>query len=201
MFELELKPLNFLKDKNELVELTKQAVKFNRFVLEKDVDEYATKFFLSSYKNSSIALGAYINNELKGFILFSSLKKEAVNKDFPKELYEIVNKKFADYDYLEDTYVYRKTCENIIKKVATGADGEITLFVVNKNERGSGIGRKLLSECLKIIENAHYQKIFLTSDSECNYTYYLKFGFNIVGEDYVFYKNDKVQVYIEVKEI
>ena len=97
MFELELKPLNFLKDKNELVELTKQAVKFNRFVLEKDVDEYATRFFLSSYKNSSIALGAYINNELKGFILFSSLKKEAVNKDFPKELYEIVKKKFADY--------------------------------------------------------------------------------------------------------
>lgn len=100
MFELELKPLNFLKDKNELVELTKQAVKFNRFVLEKDVDEHATKFFLSSYKNSSIALGAYINNELKGFILFSSLKKEAVNKDFPKELYEIVKKKFADYVYL-----------------------------------------------------------------------------------------------------
>ena len=139
MFELELKPLNFLKDKNELVELTKQAVKFNRFVLEKDVDEYATKFFLSSYKNSSIALGAYINNELKGFILFSSLKKEAVNKDFPKELYEIVKKKFADYDYLEDIYVYRKTCDNIIKRVATGVDGEITLFVVNKNERGSGL--------------------------------------------------------------
>ena len=75
------------------------------------------------------------------------------------------------------------------------------MFVFNKNERGSGIGRKLLSECLKIIENAHYQKIFLTSDSECNYTYYLKFGFKIVGEDYVFYKNDKVQVFIEVKEI
>ena len=41
MFELELKPLNFLKDKNELVELTKQAVKFNRFVLEKDVDDFS----------------------------------------------------------------------------------------------------------------------------------------------------------------
>lgn len=75
------------------------------------------------------------------------------------------------------------------------------MFVVNKSERGSGIGRKLLSECLKIIENAHYQKIFLTSDIEWNYTYYLKFGFKIVGEDYVFYKNDKVQVFIEVKEI
>ena len=201
MFELELKPLNFLKDKNELLELTKQAVKFNRFVLEKDVDEYATKFFLENYKSSSIALGAYMNNELKGFILFSSLKEELINKDFPKELYEIVKKKFADYDYLEDIYVYRKTCDNIIKRVATGVDGEITLFVVNKNERGSGIGRELLSECLKNIENAHYQKIFLTSDSKCNYTYYLKFGFNIVGEDYVFYKNDKVQVFIEVKEI
>ena len=129
------------------------------------------------------------------------MKEESVNKDFPKELYEIVKKKFADYDYLEDTYVYRKTCDNIINRVATGVDGEITLFVVNKSERGSGIGRKLLSECLKIIENAHYQKIFLTSDSECNYTYYLKFGFKIVGEDYVFYKNDKVQVYIEVKEL
>ena len=133
MFELELKPLNFLKDKNELVELTKQAVKFNRFVLEKDVDEYATKFFLSSYKNSSIALGAYINNELKWFILFSSLK-EAANKDFPKELYEIVKKKFADYDYLEDIYVYRKTCDNIIKKVATGADGEITFLLLTKTK-------------------------------------------------------------------
>ena len=75
------------------------------------------------------------------------------------------------------------------------------MLVVNKNERGSGIGRKLLSECLKIIENAYYQKIFLTSGSESNYTYYLKFGFNIVSEDYVFYKNDKVQVFIEVKEL
>ena len=75
------------------------------------------------------------------------------------------------------------------------------MLVVNKKERGNTIGRKLLNEFLKIIENAHYQKIFLTSDSECNYTYYLKFGFNIVGEDYVFYKNDKVQAFIEVKEI
>lgn len=46
------------------------------------------------------------------------------------------------------------------KRVTTGVDGEITLFVVNKNERGSGISRKLLTECLKIIGNAHYQKIF-----------------------------------------
>ena len=74
-------------------------------------------------------------------------------------------------------------------------------MLLTKKERGSGIGGKLLSECLKIIENAHYQKIFLTSDSECNYTYYLKFGFKIVAEDYVSYKNDKVQVFIEVKEI
>ena len=46
--EVTLKTIDFAKDQEELIDLTKQSVKFNRFVEEKDIEDYATLFFLNA---------------------------------------------------------------------------------------------------------------------------------------------------------
>lgn len=76
---IKIHKITFIDDFKEIISLTKQAVKFSRFVNEKDIDEYATKFFLDAYKESSINLGLYLDGALKGLILFHYLKEEVIN--------------------------------------------------------------------------------------------------------------------------
>ncbi len=198
--EVTLKTIDFAKDQEELIDLTKQSVKFNRFVEEKDIEDYATLFFLNAYKEASICLGAYISNLLKGFILFSSFQDEKMHhKYFPNQLYEKLSEKFSSYKYLENTEVYRETCEKLLNDLNEKFDGEISLFVVDKKERGRGLGRLLLTKWLDEIEREKHKNIFLTSDNECNYSYYKKYGFNIVKEDQVKYSKEVVTVFIETK--
>lgn len=197
---IEIKEIEFEKDKKNLTSLTKQSVKFGRFVKENDIDDFATKFFLNAYKEATIALGAYINNVLQGFILFSSYLEKTGRKDFPEKLYEKLSEKFSKYKFLEDNDIYRKTCETLLVSLNQQFDGEITLFVVDKNARGNGLGKILLTKCLNLIIESNHQNIFLTSDNECNYTYYQKYGFNIEREGKVKHSKEEVTVYIETKK-
>lgn len=52
---IKIHKISFIDDFKEIISLTKQAVKFSRFVNEKDIDEYATKFFLMPIKNLLLA--------------------------------------------------------------------------------------------------------------------------------------------------
>ena len=198
---IKIHKISFIDDFKEIISLTKQAVKFSRFVNEKDIDEYATKFFLDAYKESSISSGLYLDGTLKGLILFHYLKEEVMNKGFPNELYLSLLNKFNNYKYLEDNYVYRETCEALLKEINENFDGEITLFVTDKSCRGRGFGKLLLKECLKEIESLECENIFLTSDSECNFSFYFTYGFKLAKEAKVKYKKEEITVYIESKRL
>lgn len=54
---------------------------------------------------------------------------------------------------------------------------------------------------LKEIESLECENIFLTSDSECNFSFYFTYGFKIVKEAKVKYKKEEITVYIESKRL
>lgn len=134
-------------------------------------------------------------------ILFHNLKEKVITKDFPNELHLSLLNKFNNYRYLENNYIYRETCEALLKEINENFDGEITLFVTDKSCRGRGFGKLLLKECLKEIGSLECANIFLTSDSECNFSFYFAYGFKLLKEAKVKYKKEEITVYIESKRL
>lgn len=61
-------------------------------------------------------------------------------------------------------------------------DGVLTLFAVDENCRGFGIGKELLSGLLEFLRTKNTKKIYLYTDSTCNYGFYEHEGFGRLEE-------------------
>ena len=198
--KINFRSVDLVKDIKRVASLTQQAVKFSRFVISKDIFDYSLYFALRSFLSATYCIGAYIDDELIGFITCDFKNK---NKIYQSQelltLNETLKKKFDDYMFLEDTKIYGNVCHDLLAKENDVFDGEITLFVVDQKNRGLGVGKQLLLQALDYYQKEQASKIFLTSDSECNYHYYEKFGFVITQTDIVPYAQEKVEVFIEVK--
>lgn len=59
-------------------------------------------------------------------------------------------------------------------------DGVLTLFIVDEYYRGLGIGKTLFNNLLKYLKQQQVKKIYLYTDTTCNYYFYEKHGFKRV---------------------
>jgi ribosomal protein S18 acetylase RimI-like enzyme len=58
------------------------------------------------------------------------------------------------------------------------SDGEVTFFVVDKEQRGKGIGRSLMDHYIVYARQKGAKRIMVyTSDPGCNWAFYEKYGF------------------------
>lgn len=63
-------------------------------------------------------------------------------------------------------------------------DGEVVLFVVDREYRRQGIGRALLDHFLKYANEKEAKTIYLSTDIESNWNFYEKYGFKKYREFY-----------------
>ncbi len=79
-------------------------------------------------------------------------------------------------------------------------DGEVVLFIVSPNERGRGLGKKLIFEFLDYCRKKNLNRIYLFSDTSCNYGFYDKNGFFRTGEvtarDFAENGSDSMKVFL-----
>lgn len=61
-------------------------------------------------------------------------------------------------------------------------DGVLTLFAVNETCRGYGIGKQLLKDLMSYLEESQVKRIYLFTDSTCNYGFYEYHDFNRLEE-------------------
>ena len=61
-------------------------------------------------------------------------------------------------------------------------NGVLTLFAVNENCRGLGVGTKLLSELSNYLKSKSTKRIYLYTDTTCNYGFYEHKGFERLEE-------------------
>lgn len=71
-----------------------------------------------------------------------------------------------------------KTYDEFLAPRKTSFQGSIELFIVSKESRGLGIGKKLVHQLIDYMKFNHISNIYLFTDDRCNYGFYDNFGFN-----------------------
>lgn len=198
--EIKFHQVDVIKDLDQIIYLTKQSAKLERFVKAEDLDEYATYFALRSFLSASFCLGAYLDDKLIGFITCSFRDKDKIYIDSNIVGLNLnLKNKFSRYHFLADTAIYGDTCQKLLEEEDVDTDGEITLFVVDKEYRRLSIGKKLMLSALDYYQKNKAWIIYLTSDTECNYMYYLNYDFKIKQRGVVSYPDKDVGIFIEYK--
>lgn len=54
--------------------------------------------------------------------------------------------------------------------------GELAFFVVDKKNRGQGIGRKLFQSAVNYMKSQNISEFYLFTDTSCNYPFYEHLG-------------------------
>lgn len=94
--------------------------------------------------------------------LYSAVKKILINSNL------IENKK-AMYEYLNDYNYTPKQLENYF-------DGEISIIIVDKKHRNTGLGKELILEIFEIAKKDNMKNIQILTDESCNYKFYENVG-------------------------
>ena len=89
---------------------------------------------------------------------------------------------------------YISTLNDVYAKLVSGIeheyDGALDFFAMCKSAQGKGIGKRLWLELKAHFVNKNTKRIYLHSDSECNYGFYESQGFRRRRQDEVRYEFD-----------
>ena len=79
---------------------------------------------------------------------------------------------------------------NFSRKHKGEFDGVLTLFAVNENCRGLGVGKTLLAGLLEYLKKQDVKHIYLYTDTTCNYGFYEYQGFERLEEQSIVLTKD-----------
>lgn len=95
-------------------------------------------------------------------------------------------------DKLEDSRKLNKTYDYFLKNSKENYDGVLSLFIVSEEARGLGIGKELMKRFQDYLKKEGAEKIYLFTDSFCNYGFYDYLGFKRKNKKIIKYlRNDK----------
>lgn len=77
-------------------------------------------------------------------------------------------------------------------------DGVLTLFAVNNESRGKGVGKTLLSELISYWKEHKTKNVYLYTDTTCNYGFYEHQGFTRLEEETLILTRDEVPFEMQV---
>ncbi len=89
---------------------------------------------------------------------------------------------FAGKKFIQQAREERRVYDKLLRERKRVFDGEVVLFIVSPNERGRGLGKKLIFEFLDYCREKNLNCIYLFSDTSCNYGFYDSNGFLRTGE-------------------
>lgn len=165
------------KDLTAVRHFATEGMNLNRYVSNRlELYFYSQLATYEAYDRANIALGAYSHDKLVGFIFVRLTNKTCSRLNWYQKLYvKIVNKIISSSSYENSADEYDQANKQMYQLFTSQApDAEITFFAVDPKITGHHIGTHLLSE----IESRLPRKlVFLYTDSECNYPFYFKRGF------------------------
>lgn len=177
------------EDYNDIKQLICEGFKFKDFIK----DEKFLKEILNLYLNgclidSSNSVVAVKDGRVIGIILTKAkLDKTKITSyknaiSALKSFLKINLVKGENKKALKTFSKIQKVYKEFIADRKDLYDGSINLFIVSKSARGLGIGKKLLEHSFRYMRRNACKKIYLYTDTICNYGFYDSQGFKRVKE-------------------
>ena len=183
-----------------------EAFGFNEFIK----DEKFLNLMLESYLNecileSSFSKVAIKDDKVIGLILGGADKDKnrlKVNDDFKldyekeeiESLMENVSEENKNVikELLKIKIVYDEIIDDKNKKGEF--QGSIQLFIVSKESRGLGVGKKLLNYLFDYMKNMDVKSLYLYTDTRCNYGFYDSQNFKRLREKELYFDSIKAKL-------
>lgn len=178
---------NYLKSSIELVKATWNL--HSEFVDIPSTDivyEYFFRVCLNWNRHLDIIINQ--DDEVKG-ILFGSIENESFIKERQYYLEDKKINKWLMKNLKNGAFGDRKIAEKVLgdmndndlrgEAYAHVFDSEINLFLVSPELRGKGLGRKLMDNYIVFCRKNSLKRAFLWTDTDCSYTFYEKYGFEL----------------------
>lgn len=177
------------KDYPAIGEIINQAFGLYRYVSdEKTLESFKLQYVYSCLSEATYNCVAEKDGEIVGVIMGNA---KADYKIYPhlKYLFHTVQNGIKMRYYgrkfksgIDDYKRLHKIYSGFSKKHNGEFDGVLTLFAVNENCRGLGVGTKLLSRLSEYLKSQNAKRIYLYTDTTCNYGYYEHKGFERLEE-------------------
>lgn len=193
------------KDYEDIKKLICEAFGFDEFIKSEELLDITTALYLQEcIEGSSFSKIAEKDNKVIGIILGKSnndklivpevYKKDLINEDIARTI-------MADEENVMVIKEFSKI-QNTYKEIIAGKEdtfeGCIQLFIVSKESRGLGIGKKLLNYLFKYMKSREVNSIYLYTDTRCNYKFYDSQNFRCLSEKELVFDsiNKKLDVFL-----
>lgn len=197
------------KDYNFIKEMMNENFYLYEYIEDKNVlESFLNVYLYSCLAEKTFSAVAELDGKTVGVILGNVKKRHNLFKSFIynlKSSYYMLITGFRAIKYKSNIKKYKgitKIYKNLMKEVNKDFEGILTLFVVDKQFQGYGIGKNLLSKFLYYAKENKIKNLYLYTDSKCNYKFYDKNGFVKINEDIfnVVNKNNKFDLEIFLYE-
>lgn len=177
------------KDYFAVGEIINQAFGLYRYVSdEKALDCFKLQYVYSCLSEATYNCVAEQDGKIIGVIMGNANSDYKILPHF-KYIFRTVQYEIKMKYYgrklkngIEDYKRLHKIYHNFSEKHKGEFDGVLTLFAVNESCRGLGVGTKLLSELSEYLKSKNTKRIYLYTDTTCNYGFYEHKGFERLEE-------------------
>lgn len=184
------------EDYERLKELIGTAFGFNEFIKdEKFLDSVLNLYLQNCILGSTFGKVAVKDNKVIGLIL-GNAKKDKHHLRKPHNIFSIAksgikalfsksdNKKsLKEFSKIDDAY------KEIIKGKKADFQGCIQLFIVSEESRGLGVGKALVKQLFSYMRSMNVKKLYLYTDTRCNYGFYDSQNFERLNSKEVFFNS------------
>lgn len=187
-------------DYPEIKKLIGEAFGIETYVKDKNqLDKVLNIYLQECITSSTYSNVAIKDNKVIGLILGSVDGQRKISKlhnrisyltNMVKIIFAAIGKKgnLSEFSKLTDAY------KELIKGRENLFQGCVQLFIVSKESRGLGIGKTLLGELFKYMKSYNVEKLYLYTDSNCNYGFYDSQGFTRLGERDIYFDNGAMRL-------
>lgn len=177
------------EDYPDIKKLINDLERFDQII----ADNYYLDKFLSLYLKKTLAESSYCqvaiyNGQVVGLIFASAENDENSYNPISnriKAFLDLFKIFISNREYRQILQAYKEGIFDIYDQLLAGKEdryqGEIKLFIVSPDHQGFHIGTGLLTGAFDYFKEQAASRIYLFTDTDCNYGYYDHKGFKQVG--------------------
>ncbi len=180
------------KDYIAVSKVLSQAFGLQNYVLDSNLLKcFEMQYVYSCLSEATYTCVAEMDNEIIGVIMGNAKTDYNILSHLPKVLKTFYFSlkmrcyKKNDADGIGSYRKIHKTYHTFSQKHKNEFDGVLTLFAVNENCRGLGVGKTLLNGLNDYFIEQNTKRIYLYTDDTCNYGFYEHQGFERLEETYI----------------